>query len=305
MLLSPKSIQRLVSIMTGSIGMTFPASKKNVDDIFKEIGFEKLVTGYDECFKKHREVLDHINYTDDKFRLENYVRIKLEGINCLKQLKIFIEKYVEYITPIYKDYKVKKGQNDRLLEICSYINQEFENDNYKIVEIEEDDVFKLYSLDDSIISYECYFQEAAMAQAVLINDHYQKCINKIKNKDYSGAVTNSQSLLEQILVTIRNDINKTPDKGHNGELSTLLKKVLELLDITNGLKGSPLKGYKNIEDGFKNLTDGLKLFRFGWSDAHSRLSEPSRKDALLAVNTSKTLSNFIVEYYFENYLKRQ
>ncbi len=41
------------------------------------------------------------------------------------------------------------------------------------------------------------------------------------------------------------------------------------------------------------------------SDAHNISHIPTQKDALLAVNTSKTLVNFIVEHYFEKFAIRQ
>ena len=38
------------------------------------------------------------------------------------------------------------------------------------------------------------------------------------------------------------------------------------------------------------------------SDAHNISHVPTQKDAILAVNTVKTLANFIVEHYFEKYV---
>jgi hypothetical protein len=302
MLLSSQSINKLVDIITGQRGITAPQTKEDIDESLQELGFTNLVSSYEECFKGQDDVLYNMQYDEESFKLSNYVRIKLEGINGIKDLKVFTELFIRFLTQTYRDYTVKKGEDDKLLEIFDHLNEGFERDNYKIEKIEEDNDFRLYSLDDSIISYGCYFKETKTGNFILINEHYEKCIRKINSRDYSGAITNAQSLLEQILIEIRNDINKTPNKGHKGNLPALLESVFKLLDITNNLKNPSLSGYQKIEEGFNVLSCGLQLLRYGMSDAHSISHLPTQKDALLAVNTSKTLSNFIVEHYFEKYV---
>ena len=249
------------------------------------------------CFNKHEEVRKHINFKRSTYKLENYTRIKLRDLNGTKELSQFINLLIE-------DLSIRT-KTEPLQEIFEYLNVEFSKDNYQIVKIEHDSNFRLYSLDDSMVSYGCYFKEQQKGQFVLINDHCDKCINKIKGGDYSGAITNSRSLLEQILREIQIEMNPTSRRGYNGDLKRLLEDVLKRLDITSGLREKSQKGYQKLQDGFVEITEGISMLRHGMSDAHNISYSPTQKDALLAVNTSKTLANFIVEHYFEKHVPMQ
>ena len=297
MLLSYKSIETLVNLLSGNAGLIDSQTKKSIDVYFDELAINNLVESYEDCLGKYDEFTNNSLYESEDFKLEKYIKIKVEEINGTKNLLDFMKILIKY----FSDYI----ESDIFLEICVYLNKEFSKDNYEIVEIKEDNIFKIYSLDDSMVSYGCYFKEDKKGQFVLINEHCDKCINKIKSKDYSGAITNSRSLLEQILREIQIDMKPDKRSGYNGKIKDLLKNVLKELDITKDLIDKPKAGYNKLKDGFIDIAEGISVLRHGMSDAHNISHIPTKRDALLAVNSSKTLANFIVEYYFENYLPRQ
>ena len=112
-------------------------------------------------------------------------------------------------------------------------------------------------------------------------------------------------MLEQLLCEIRSEIqisNGQRRSGYNGGIDELLADVLDKLKIKETLKEKVYNGYESIENGFKSLVHGISLLRHGMSDAHNISYAPSQKDALLAVNTAKTIANFIVKVYFEKFV---
>ena len=300
MFLSHKSIDRLTNVITGLCGINPKGSKKEVDDIFRKNGFIQLINNYEDCFEKHPEISQNRQITNPDYKLYHYTRLSLEELNARKELGHLVEYYIKTFEESKKEY---------VEELFSYLNTEFVNDNYEIVRIEESDNYKIYSLEGCMINYEYLSSETKLANLVLITEHCDKCIDKIKKKDYTGALTNARSMLEQVLREIQVEIKKIENPnarigGYNGKIVPLMNEVLEKLNIKDGLINQPLKGYEAIEAGFENLTEGISLIRHGMSDAHNISYIPKKKDALLAVNTSKTLSNFIVEHYFEKFVEK-
>lgn len=289
MLLGYRSIEKLSHIITGSTGLSPERNKAGVDRIFTKYPCKK--ESYNACFQDHPDIRNNTLYGSNAYKLHHYTCFKLREMSGIQELSLFCDEFINEIS-----------YDEDMAEIIEYLNAAFINDNCEFIQIEEDNRYKVFSIDGSIVSYSCYFKESEKGQHVLIQEHMEKCIKKVTDGDYSGAITNAQSLLEQILVQIRNDIKGTPKKGHGGSLEKLLKSVLKLLNITDGMEAKPKKGYGLLEDGFNDITKGLSLLRHGMSDAHSISHEPNQKDALLAVNTSKTLANFIVEHYFEKFV---
>lgn len=294
MYLSEESITALANILTGQNGLTEPANKKLIDEVFELIGSKHLISTYSDAFQEYPDIKNSRMISNKDFKLFSYTKVKLHEINRTSKIHELVKHYLLSFSVYF--------QSDMSEEIISYLNTYFESDNYCIVPIELDSEYRLYSVDKSIIDYDCLFQESEKGAYVLIDEQVQKCIKKIKEQDYSGAITNSRSLLEQILREIQIDINPDSRRGYNGKLGKLLEKVLKDLDITEGLAGKPKKGYDNITEGFQSITEGISLLRHGMSDAHNISHPPNKKDALLAVNTAKTLANFIVEHYFEKFV---
>jgi len=288
MLLSSVSIERLANIIIGSTGLGIVRNKADVDELLSSYGLAK--DKYDDCFEDYPEIRNNTQYSSNDFKLNHYTRLKIQELNGYEDLSFFCN---EFINEIYN--------YDTILEIVSYLNEVFLKDNYEFIHIEVDNRYALFTIDDTMVSYSCYFKESEKGQYKLIQEHTDKCINRIRSNDYSGAITSSRSLLEQILREIQLElITKGKKSRYGGDFEDLFKNVLEKLDISYGYKAKIKNAYDNINEGFQILVKGMNLLRHGMSDAHNISDIPTKKDALLAVNTSKTLANFIVEYYFEN-----
>ena len=295
MLLSEKSLEKLTNIITGYAGLTSKINKSEIDAITYTSGNEDIICKYEECFAEHPDIINNPLYSKTEFKQEKYVKLQLEKLNGTSKIHDFIKVYFEHIY----DYA------DEPEEVVEYLNRSFDVDGYSIERIESTDEYKIYSLDDCLVNYDCLFKESERGNYILINEHNEKCFNKIKSGDYTGAITNSRSLLEQILREIQIDFlvrSGQRRSGYNGKIDVLLNDVLSKLNIKNGLQDKVYRGYSNYEDGFKFLVSGISLVRHGMSDAHNITYQPSEKDSLLAVNTAKTLANFIVRHYFEHYV---
>ena len=294
MLLSPTSIEQLASVVIGYSSSTYKITKNDFDNILQIAGLKKLVCSYDECFNKLSNINEHPLFSSKAFKLEKYAQCQLQKINGTADIHKFIVSYFSDISNYTSEPE----------EVVDYLNRYIDKDGYSIEKIKETDEYKIYSIDDCLVNYDCLFKETERGNYILINEHNKKWFNKIKTGDLTGAITNSRSLLEQLLCEIKNEIQSQRGErisGYNGEITPLVNKVFSMLDFEDGLTGAPMNAYENIEEGFKNLIKGLAILRIGMSDAHSITYRPTLKDAILAANTAKTIANFIVKHYFEKF----
>lgn len=295
MLLSPLSLEKLTNIITGYAGLTSKINKSEIDRILEVSGSGDIICTYEECFSEHSDIINNPLYSKTEFKQEKYVRLQLEKINGTSRIHDFI---IVYFKHIY-DYA------DEPEEVVEYLNRYFDTDGYSVEKIESSDEYKIYSLDDCLVNYDCLFKESERGNYILINEHNEKCFNKIKLGDYTGAITNSRSLLEQLLCEIKAERLRTQGQrvsGYNGDIGQLIDNTFPLINFQLGQIGAAQRAYEKLENGFKDLISGLAILRIGMSDAHSITYVPTQKDAILAVNTAKTLANFIVRHYFEKFV---
>jgi hypothetical protein len=125
-----------------------------------------------------------------------------------------------------------------------------------------------------------------------IHEQIKKCENKIIEKDYEGAVTNSRTLLESICLFIYENMQEEK-YDYKGDLIKLHKEVSKILkmnpaDYTNDC-------LKQITSGVFSIINGISTLRNDFSDAHGRSPGKSYKiderHAKLAVNLSKSMQN--------------
>lgn len=295
MLLSATSIEKLTNIITGFAGLTEKIRKTDIDEILEHSGNLSIVCTYDKCFEEHPDIINNPLYNSREFQQEKYVKLQLEKLNGTSQIHKLIITYFNNIGNYTEEPE----------EVVEYLNRYFDKDGYSVEKIEETEEYKIYSIDDCLIDYDCLFNESERGNYILINEHNKKCFEKIKTGDYTGAITNSRSLLEQLLCEIKGETQVSQGQrrsGYNGEIDTLIDSVFPMLKISDDLTGAPKSAYLKLEDSFKGLIKGLAILRIGMSDAHAITYIPTQKDAILAVNTAKTLANFIVQHYFEKFV---
>lgn len=132
-----------------------------------------------------------------------------------------------------------------------------------------------------------------------INQQITKCKSKMNTGDYDGAITNSRTLLEEILLTLEEKIVGSR-QDYDGNILGLYKRVSKQINmypddskVENSLN-EILRGFISIINGFAGLSNNI-------ADRHATKRHPKSHHAKLAVNSSLILSEFLVESYeFQN-----
>ena len=126
-----------------------------------------------------------------------------------------------------------------------------------------------------------------------IQDQIKKCNDKIIEKDFDGAVTNSRTLLESICLFIYE--SKEGEYDYKGNLLKLYKDVSMILKMTPADYANDC--IKQILSGVFSIINGVSGLRNNFSDAHG--SSPSRtykidaRHAILTVNLSKSIAEYL------------
>ncbi|MCH2228229.1 MAG: abortive infection family protein [Candidatus Caenarcaniphilales bacterium] len=130
-----------------------------------------------------------------------------------------------------------------------------------------------------------------------IKENINKCNEKIKSQDYSGAITNARSLIEHLLEYIYQEIT-----GKDFDTDKLPKKYKVLsqnlnLDPAHLDKKISTEELKQILSGFVSIITGMACFSNDWADRHARKFDPQKHHAQLAVNSAFTICEFILSSY--------
>jgi hypothetical protein len=140
---------------------------------------------------------------------------------------------------------------------------------------------------------------AAVAPSPLSHDFIQaqldKCDVKLSLRDFDGAITNARTLVEAVLREIERRL-APEDIGSDGDLPKQYKRVTKLLNLDPNKKGLDAP-FVEILRGFISIVSGLARLRNTASDAHARSYRPEMHHARLAVNTAKTVVDFLFETF--------
>ncbi|WP_163583415.1 abortive infection family protein [Gracilibacillus saliphilus] len=161
-------------------------------------------------------------------------------------------------------------------------------------------IFNLYInyLEDNMYEVELIKIDCEIPQELtferIVND-FKNCDDRILKGDYPGAITSARSLIEgvckEILIINNIDVNKK-----NNNVPSLFKEVRNVLnlDASNDKLEEPLK---NVITGLNKVVTGLNEIRNLSGDGHIVKKKPSKHHAVLTVNASKTVVNFLFETY--------
>ena len=132
-----------------------------------------------------------------------------------------------------------------------------------------------------------------------ISDQIQKCHLKIQNNDYTGAITSSRALVESVCIYIIENSNKSYNS--DGKLNKLYNEASKILRMNP--KEYNDNSIKQICSGFFSIINGLANLRNDLGDAHGKSQQnsykPAYRHALLAVNSAKTISEFLYSSWVE------
>lgn len=126
-----------------------------------------------------------------------------------------------------------------------------------------------------------------------INEQIDKCQRKIKNEDYSGAITNARSLLEAIFIEIieRHEQNEIKN---DGDVENLWKKVKKIMKLEIDKEILP-EYVIQILSGIDTAIKGLAGLSNNGGDRHATKFRTRKHHAKLAVNLSMTIADFLID----------
>lgn len=176
-------------------------------------------------------------------------------------------------------------------EAASKINELLQYDGYEVVK--DGNFYKVRDLSGSIIEIETSFSKASELSELLIEEQIRKCREKIELGDYSGAITNARSLVEVVCNKLESELIGT-EVENDGDLVKSFSRVRKLLNLDPSRKDIS-DSLKQVLSGLASLVSGLASMRNKMSDAHAGSYKPSRHHAKLAVNSAKTLVDFLFE----------
>ena len=214
-----------------------------------------------------------------------YVRDKLKGLNGTDKLSGVIELA---LAPV----RFLNSSLDHAAAI-DYVNKYLDFDGYRVAM--QGKRCKLQPTNEIIVESESIFLIVNPLSHEFIQEQVQKCDTKVSSGDYDGAITNARSLVEAVLYEIEGRLQED-HPAYDGDLQKLYKRVQKLLNLDPEMN-SVSESLKTILRGLTNIIAGLAPLRNKMGDAHVRTYKPERHHAKLAVNSAKTLSDFIIDSF--------
>ena len=152
---------------------------------------------------------------------------------------------------------------------------------------------KVRSLDGVMVEMKNPFEGSEEDAHVFIDEQIKKSDEKIQSGDFDGAITNARALLEAVLTELERVYDSSPPE-YDGDLLKLYRRVQKHLnldpsraDIDNTLK--------QVLSGLVSIVNGLAGLRNKMSDAHVRSYKPKKHHAVVVVNATRTLANFLFD----------
>ena len=208
-------------------------------------------------------------------------------IHCLQNCNN-IEKILREIT----DYRIfPKNKNETAKLLVAEINDVLRVENCQL-ELDNLGLYKFSYLDNKKIVATELYKEANILSSSYIEEHLLKTENKLKDKDFSGAITNAKSLVEQVI----RDLSKKLEADFiDNDLGKSFKNVQSKMNMNP--KDYEHNGFRQILTGLISIVSGIAEVRNKTSDSHSRIYNPSEHHAVLVVNSARTICSFLVDSY--------
>lgn len=138
----------------------------------------------------------------------------------------------------------------------------------------------------------------------IINEELTKCEDSIKKQEFEKAILCSKNLIEGLLNFIR--LKEFSDIKETKTLPELYKSIAKKLKlhVDEEKKECPLNNIKlNLIKLIESLAQLRNSQKLSHNDGKEKKFKPNYHHALLAVNTSRTLAEFIFSSYEKQYLK--
>lgn len=260
MKITERTIKFLGKTLCGDNGILPYKKGYELVDFFVRFGADDL---YGEGFPSRWQ------YTEDKVR----------EFNNSQTLKSIIEESV--------DPRDLMGASNEVAEKIKSINDYLKFDGYELKKVGE--FYKIHDAKGILV-------EPATVQGLsqdFIKEQIEKCQNKIDQGDYNGAITNARSLVEAVMIEII-ETHTGKEIKNDGNLNNLYKQVKQILNLTVDPKVLP-STIIQIISGLDSITGGLAGLSNNSADRHANKFNTMKHHAKLAVNSSMTLVDFLLD----------
>jgi len=213
----------------------------------------------------------------------SYAEEKLREFNDTPTMKDIL---VSALDP--RDFLAKELDINVLVE---HLNQFLEFDNYELRLAGKK--WSIYKLSSSPIELSHPYANSVELTHIFIDEQIKKCDKKLGEGDFDGAITNARSLVEAVLSAIEKEFDPNPPE-YDGNLPKLYKRVQKHLNLSPGQEDLS-ECLRQILSGLTSIISGLATLRNAMSDSHVISYKPLEHHAKLAVNSAKTLCDFLFE----------
>ena len=113
--------------------------------------------------------------------------------------------------------------------------------------------------------------------------------------DYDGAITNARTLIEEILLSIEEQLEGTR-QPYDGNLMVLYKSVSKQINLypddsqTGNSFNEILRGFISIINGFAGISNSI-------ADRHATAKHPRKHHAKIAVNSAMIIADFLLDSF--------
>lgn len=262
--LSERTIKALGKIVTGDERLSPYRGGPNLVTLFNELGLNDV---YGQGFPSRWA----------------YAEESIRKINGRPELLLLIEMIFDPREFLNTEFEISKA--------LEFINQYLSYEKHQVVLV--GGYAKVRDLNGVDVDFVHPFKNSKDDAHIFIDEQVKKCDEKISSGDYYGAITNARSLVEAILTEIEKDLDATAPE-YDGDLVKLYKRVAKLLNLGPDRKDIS-DTLKQILTGLNSIIAGLAGLRNKMSDAHVASYKPSKHHAKLAVNSAKTICDFLFE----------
>lgn len=262
MLLSQYLIEKLVYYVTGDCDKSVYKRVVDLEALFNQVG----------CIIEHSEL-----------SRKEYARKCLIELNDTEG----IDKIIENIT----DPRPFKEASLNIDELIIELNDLFIYEGYLLKKNGKG--YKVRKLNEVAVDISNSVKQGLSNE--FIEEQIYKCDEKIGVNDFDGAITNARSLVESVLLELEKEITGETKKN-DGDLLKSYKRVQKLLNLEAG-NSEYNDSLKQILSGLSSIINGIASLRNTMSDSHARTYKPSKHHAILAVNSAKTIVNFLFDTY--------
>jgi len=258
--ISNKVTEQLGKLIAGDTGSAPYLTGPKLVTFYNECGFEDI---YAEGFPSRWR------YSTDKI-------VKSNGTPRLKKI---LEEFVD---------PRRFGGDEQLADkIVNEINQLIKYDGFAL--IKKGETYKVAYIQGNFIEPEA----VSTIGHEFVSEQIEKCQQKIATDDFNGAITNARTLCEAVLIHIIETIEKTEIKndGNVINLWTRAKKALKL-----DLKKDEIPDFLfQILSGLDTTVNGLAGLSNNAGDRHANKFNTKRHHAKLAVNSTMTFCDFLID----------